>query len=58
MERIYVLTTLYFVMPILVGIGCELYIAMPLRYGTKAYTPVLHFWEAWYVVSSLVVFQS
>ena len=38
-------------MPTLVGIGWELYIAMPLRYGSKSYTPVLHFWEAWYVFS-------
>jgi len=51
MERIYVLAMLYFVMPTLVGIGWELYIAMPLRYGSKSYTPVLHFWEAWYVFS-------
>jgi hypothetical protein len=51
LERTYVLTTLYFIMPTLVGIGWELYIAMPLRYGSKSYTPVLHFWEAWYVLN-------
>lgn len=54
LERTFVLTTLYLIMPTLVGIGWELYIAMPLRYSNKSYTPVLHFWEAWCVSTQLV----
>jgi len=53
LARTYVLTTLYLTIPSVVGIGWELYIAMPLRYGSKSYTPVLHFWEAWYVSHNL-----
>lgn len=49
MERTYVLTILYFIIPVAVGLLWELYIAMPFRYGFKSYIPVLHFWETWYV---------
>lgn len=41
------IVTLFFVLPMLLGITWELYIAMPLRYGFKTATPVLHVWEAW-----------
>jgi hypothetical protein len=46
-ERSYVLAMLYLVIPALLGVSWELYIAMPIRYGIKSYTPILHFWEAW-----------
>lgn len=38
---------LFLLMPTLVGVVWELYIAMPLRYGHDPATPVLHLWEAW-----------
>jgi hypothetical protein len=52
LTRAYVLVTLYLIIPIAVGLLWELYIAMPFRYGIKPYTPVLHFWETWYVSPS------
>lgn len=47
LARSYALIMLYLVLPALMGVSWELYIAMPIRYGLKSYTPVLHLWEAW-----------
>lgn len=43
------MTILFIVLPMLLGITWELYIAMPIRYGFTTAVPVLHVWEAWYV---------
>lgn len=40
---------LFLVIPMLLGVTWELYVAMPLRYGFTTAVPVLHIWEAWYV---------
>lgn len=41
------LSILFLLLPMLLGVTWELYIAMPLRYGFEPATPVLHVWEAW-----------
>lgn len=48
LKNAYSVILLYLVVPLLVGINFELFIALPVRYGfSRDVTPVLHFWDAW-----------
>lgn len=44
----YAIIMLYLILPLLIGIGFELSVAIPARYGlSRDLTPVLHLWDAW-----------
>lgn len=43
----YASVVLFLVLPGLVGLAFELYIALPARYGLKDVAPVLHAWDIW-----------
>lgn len=51
----YSVFTLYFLLPLLVGVNFELFISLPARYGfSSELTPVLHIWDAWAMGTAMI----